>query len=194
VPIPRGKFFSLLLISLVTVITATGCLRSTPERTVREYLQLLSGERALTNSTLERLTTEHYRTTDHPHLAMIAEEQRESLGAAFELHEDNAIGAFLEKVTWETTYNVVRMEDNEAEMIARVIMIERNPGDLDEAREIEGLPPELLEILDRGLELPFRFTLKRVDDEWKVDEMHFPDELIPLLDIPDAVTMPENPD
>ncbi len=169
------------------MLVQVSCVPSTPDRTVRTYLQLLSGERTVTQSTLESITTEHYRNTEHPHLASLAVESREqALDLADELRDDPAIHAFMEKVIWDTTYETVVGSDNEARVVACVAITERRPGDMDDIREIPDLPPELLNILEHASVLSFDFVLKLEDGRWKIDEFTVPENLLDLLDIPDA--------
>jgi len=165
----------------------TGCGEPDPVRTVQDYLRLLSGERQVTSQALENLTTEHYRNTEHAHLATLAAEHRErALDFASELKEDPVISQFLEKVAWTTTYEVTSREASSAHVVARVILTELRPGDREDALNIPGLPPVLRDVLEQGLELPFQFELKMEDGKWKIDNFEFPRKLLSLLEMPPA--------
>jgi len=145
----------------------------------------MSGERPLTQDVLESLTTERYRESEHPHLASLAEERRrQALDLAAELRQDPVIRQFLDRVSWTTTYEVTEQTATEATVIARVIMTQRRPGDRQAALQIPGLPAPLKEVLERGLELPFRFELKLESGRWKIDRFEIPEILHSLLDIP----------
>jgi hypothetical protein len=178
----------LALVALcVCGLAGVGCVRSTPERTVRQYLQLMSGEQLLTPDVLESLTTEHYRESEHPHLATLAEEhRRQAVDLAAELRQDPVIRQFLDRVKWTTTYEVADQTATEATVIARVIMTQRSPGDREAALQIPGLPKPLRDVLERGLELPFRFELMLESGRWRIDRFEVPEILHSLLDIPGA--------
>jgi len=177
------------VILIACIICFAGCGEPDPVRTVQDYLRLLSGERSVTSEALETLTTEHYRHTEHAHLASIAEEHREeAIDLASELREDPVIGEFLDHVTWTTTYEVTSRDDSSAHVVARVILTERRPGDREKALSISGLPEDLRDVLEEGLELPFQFELRMEEGRWKIDDFEFPRKLLSLLELPEAVT------
>jgi hypothetical protein len=89
---------------------------------------------------------------------------------------------FLELVAWTTSYDLTRQTDTSAQVVARVILSERRPGDRVKALDIPNLPGSLADILRRGLELPFQFELKMEDGRWKVDGFTFPDSLAPVFE------------
>jgi len=170
--IPACLFFILL----------TGCALNDPVTTVQTYLRMLSGESKVTYRSLEAITTEEYRTKKHPHLASITSEQREKASdLAEELKNDPAIREFLKRVKWVTTYEVRALTDSSVEVVARIIISERRPGDREKALSIEGLPSTLAEILRKGLEIPLRFQLVKQNGRWKIDDLNVPEILIPLL-------------
>ena len=139
----------------------------------------------MTQSTLESITTEHYRHTEHAHLESLAVESREqAIDLAEELREDPAIHAFMEKVIWDTTYETEIESDTAAMVTANVAITERRPGDRESINEIPDLRPELVEILDRETVLSFEFMLKMEDGRWKIDEFTIPDNLMDLLEFP----------
>jgi hypothetical protein len=163
-----------------------GCSERTPVRTVQMYLQVLSGERELTPRLLESITTENYRSTEQAHLATIDNENRmKALDLAEELKNDPAIQEFMRRVTWTTTYDTPRRCDETCQVIARVILSERRPGDRDAALQIPNLRQPLKDALRRGLELPFQFGLIKENGQWKIDEFEVPDVLKPLLQLPE---------
>lgn len=175
---------------LTTIVIAcasilVSCGEPDPVRTVQDYLRLLSGERSVTSQALQNLTTENYRTTEHAHLATLAEEHREqALDFASELKEDPVISQFLERVSWTTTYEVTSREATSAHVVARVILTERRPGDREVALNIPGLPQALRDVLEDGLELPFQFELKMEEGRWKIDDFELPRKLLSLLEMP----------
>ena len=143
---------------------------------------MLVGDRPVTERSLAAITTSKYRETDHPHLASLAEEQRETaIDLVDEVIQDKAITEYLEYVTWTTVYDIVREANDEAVVVARVIITERSPGDREKALAIENLPKPLTDILNHGLELPFRFNLSKEGNSWKINEFHIPELLTPLL-------------
>ncbi len=145
----------------------------------------MSGERPVTQSALESLTTDHYRHTEHPHLATLASESREkAIDLAAELREDPAIQELMKLVSWKTTYDITRQTETDAHVIARVILVEKRPGDREAALEIPDLQKPLTDVIKSGLELPFQFELVKEDGRWKIDEFTFPEILLPLLDMP----------
>ncbi|MFH1676354.1 MAG: hypothetical protein ABIC40_04940 [bacterium] len=160
-----------------------GCAKSTPVRTVQDYLVLLSGEREATASALEAVTTENYRRTEHPHIASVAREQRSSIGdLAQELGKDPAIREFLGRVKWVTDYRILNENENDATVEARIIITEKRKGDREKALKIKNLPQALVDVLENGFELPFQFELKMENGRWKVDNIEIPDELIPMIE------------
>jgi hypothetical protein len=176
----RRFYIALVIMAMMAVVS---CAQRSPERTVRDYLQMLSGERVVTESSLRAVTTEHYRTTEHPHLASLAAETRESaIDLAEELRDDPAIREFMQHVSWRTTYETTGVTDTGANVVARVIIAEKRPGDRDAALGIEGLPQALKDVLERGTELPFRFTLVNEGGQWKIDEFEIPDALREMID------------
>jgi len=173
------------IIITVVLVMMVSCVEQPPERTVRSYLQMLSGERAVTEAELGDLTTEHYRTTEHPHLHSLATQTRaQAIDLADELREDPAIAEFMQRVTWTTMYETSGLTEDSACVVARVIISERRPGDSEAAKEIEGLPDVLKDVLERGTELPFRFELIKENGRWKIDQFTFPESLLTLFDFP----------
>ena len=181
-----GTQVTIAVISLVfCAVAISGCSRSTPTGTVKDYLRLLSGERDVTQSALQSVTTEHYRNAEHAHLATLTCERRaQAIDLAEELREDPAIREFLERVKWTTTYEVSREGETSAEVVARVIISERRAGDREAVLEIPDLPAPLREVLESGLELPFRFELMKEDGVWKIDGLVYPEALVSLLELP----------
>ncbi len=188
----KSWFIPIVGLTLVIFAVATGCAKPSPIRTVQNYMQLLSGERPVTQASLEAVTTEKYRSAEHPHLLTIASEKRSrAIDLADELREDPAIRELLKKVSWKTKYDVIERSSSSARVVARVIMIERHPGDREAALKIPNLPQPLVDVLQRGLELPFQFELKMESGIWKIDSFEFPKDLVPLLEIPAAGTREE---
>ena len=159
-----------------------GCAKPTPVDTVQTYLQMLSGEREVTDSTIKSITTDCYRAKEDKELVNLTSAHREwVLDRAKELRSDPAVREFLERITWTTTYDVTQSDDSTAHVVARVILAEQHPGDREKALAIKNLPQPLVDILKRGLELPFQFDMKKVDGKWKIDDYNTPDVLLPLF-------------
>jgi hypothetical protein len=175
-----------ILISLVCAVAvsySSGCAKPTPVETVQTYLQMLSGEREVTDSAIKSITTECYRTAEEKDLVNLTSAHREwFLDKSSELRKSPAIKEFLERVKWETVYDVTQPDDASARVVARVILAEQNPGDREKALAIKDLPQPLVDIIRRGLELPFQFDLKKVDGKWLIDGCTCPEALITLFE------------
>ena len=176
-----------IFLSLSIIATALSCGGPPPpERPVKIYLQLLSGEMSFTEKLLNAVTTENYRSSDRAHLLTAVREQGEdSIDLVEELRNDPVLQQVFELVTWETTYEVYEKNPSEARVVARVIMAEKRPGDRAKALAVPDLPDPVRDVLEHGLELPFQFELKKEDGMWKIDDLTMPEVLLPLLDLPD---------
>ena len=180
-----SRIRNLLLFTLVCVMAmsfSSGCTKRTPVETVQAYLQMLSGERKVTDSAIQSITTECYRTKEEKELVNLTTAHREwFLDKSQELRSSPAIREFLMRIKWETTYDVTQSDDVSARVVARVIMAEQDPGDREKALAIKDLPKPLVDIVRRGLELPFQFNLKKVDGKWLIDECGCPEALKALF-------------
>jgi hypothetical protein len=177
------------------VVTASfalsfGCACPSPVETVQTYLRMLSGDRAISEDVIASTTTEHYRTTTQLQIETVTQANREwILDRAEELRQNPAIQEFLNYTNWTTTYNVVRVDESNAEVIARVILSERHPGDREHALALQGVPEELMNVFRRGLELVFTFRLVKENDRWKIDDVYFPEALAKILESDDQMEL-----
>jgi hypothetical protein len=179
----QGNMHSRLYISFLLlaalILTPTACAKSTPVRTVQTYLAMLSGEKPVTDKILDSITTECYRKSRHQE---IASSKEWALDRAQTLRQDTAIREFLTKIQFTTQYDVIHQNETDSEVVARVIITELHPGDREKAIAIPNLPAPLVEILKKGLELPFQFKLRMEENKWKIDDFTIPDSLIPLFE------------
>ncbi len=185
------KKLTIITAALAIVLGASlgGCRSSTTTKTVQDYLRLLSGERPFTQASLEALTTEEYRSTEHAHLVSVAEQHRgQVIDLAEELRENPAIREFLELIRWQTTYEVLNEDETTAQVVARVIMVPKGEREREAALAIPDLPSELSAALEQGLELPFIFDLRRESGRWKIDGFSLPPYLLPLFESPTTST------
>jgi hypothetical protein len=172
-----------MLACSMAAVCLSGCGQPTPVETVQTYLRMLSGETPVDGATFQSITTECYRSKENKELVNITQTTREwVLDEAQQLRSNPAVGEFLDRITWTTTYDETQADDSDARVVARVIMAEKNPGDREKALAIKDLPQPLADILRRGLELPFQFDLKKANGSWKIDECVFPDSLLTLFE------------
>jgi len=170
---------------MIFLIAAMSCSpQQRPKKPVQMYLMMLTGELNYSESLFETITTENYRSSEHPHLLSLTPEQRENaVDLVTELKDDPVIQQVFELVAWETTYEIDERSETEARVVARVVMVERRPGDRESALEIPNLPEPFREVLESDPELPFQFELIMENGAWKINEFEFPEELEPLLDL-----------
>ena len=173
-----------LVLLLIFVATGlSGCVGSKPEWTVRDYLQLITGDRDANAQSLECLTTENYRSTDHPHLLSASQDVRDHvLDISVELRDDPSFRALAGVMVWDTDYEVTETPDGKALVIATVRMDPLKPEDRDRALEIPELPDPIRAVIENDLELSFSFSLMQESGLWKIDSFEFPEVLMPLLD------------
>lgn len=182
---PETKVFLRAGLAAVAAISLflSGCAKPSPVKTVQLYLQMLSGERPVNERLIAQITTESFRSSYHAHVVSFAESGREwALESVTEARKNPAIRRFFELITWTTAYEAAFPAPDTARVVARVILTEKRTGDRDRALAIEGLPRELVDILRRGLELPFQFELKLEDGRWRIDNFYFPEALLPVFD------------
>ena len=174
-----------IFLSLSIIATALSCGGPKPEHPVQTYLQLLSGEIPFSQRQLDAVTTENYRNSDRAHLlTAVRMEGKKPVDLVEELRNDPVLQKVFELVSWDTRYEVYEKNPSEARVVARVIMTEKRPGDRAKALAIPDLPDPIRDVLERGLELPFQFELKKEDGMWKIDDLTMPAVLLPLLDLP----------
>ena len=175
--------------ALVLLLSAS-CAGPSPVETIQTYLRMLSGERQVNESAILSITTENYRSTTHQQVQSAAEANREwILERADELRQNPSTSAFLACLSWATQYNVMHQDESSSEVMARVILTERRPGDREKALAMTGVPEPLVEAFRRGVELPFHFTLVKEGNKWKIDQITFPDVLAPLFETTEVQTM-----
>jgi hypothetical protein len=173
---------------MLTGLILTACGSRRPVFVVQDYLSILSNEKSAQRDNLDDIITENFRKNHHDSITSFKDENLGWFIGYFEhLFNDPNFIQFTQYIEFKTTYETFSHADNSVKVVARVIIGEKNPGDLERVYAIPDLDHIFKDVMRDGVELPFQFILVREDGAWKIDELILPEKLEELLEKTEAL-------